>query len=729
MATYDFTGANGDPLPSGLTARSGTFEIQSNRAVPTGAAPPLPTWVFTGQESADGSIDFDLDVNSVSGVAGATVRLNPSDNSHVFVRARYDAGGANEGILVYTFDGGYTEISSASCPIPQNVTLRVEFTGSDYTVFVGGIQRHTFSTSFNQAQTNHGVRLNNSNQSVDNMDIQSASAGDSVSVGEAEYSNIVYQRNASNVASVSFPVTYSGTPASLRYRLLNAANDAIVTNWTIFDNSPTGGTSTLTFNAPADTIGYKVEVDFSNDALVSDAQSVVWRVGDNIWIGGQSLAEDFDTDGSVSALAGYYKFNGSQGVQPTAGVGAYTIAKAIIDAENVAVMVVNTADGGTPLTQEAGDSDWWNRASGGTLWPNSVTQVNAMTAGQNKLAFAWWHQGTRDSLAGVSKAVYETQLGEFFTRVRDTFTGYDGNPLTVISAQLGRDTRGAATDASHQAIRDAQIDYAQTDANLHPINAYQSANEDGVHATDAAYILLAQQIALKWFSVKGDVTAPSMGISSVTQGGSANEIDLTFTRPINTVDSAFDTEGVRVTDDTGVLTVQDFTRKSGAVATITVEEVPTGTVSVWFSYGVGSSLNQLVYPKSEPVSLPNGAGDFFYVAEAFSSVELSEAGQPTANAGTNQSVAAGATVDLDGTGSSIGGTYEWVQVSGPTVKLVNADSAKARIITPQVTQDEQVVMGLTVTVGGIASVQATVTINIASWKGGFVSSTATVARG
>lgn len=102
---------------------------------------------------------------------------------------------------------------------------------------------------------------------------------------------------------------------------------------------------------------------------------------------------------------------------------------------------------------------------------------------------------------------------------------------------------------------------------------------------------------------------------------------------------------------------------------------------------------------------------------------------PTANAGADQSVAAGATVQLDGTGSSIGGTYEWVQVSGPTVKLVNADSAKARIITPQVTQDEQVVMGLTVTFDGVASAQATVAINIASWKGGFVSSTATVARG
>lgn len=111
------------------------------------------------------------------------------------------------------------------------------------------------------------------------------------------------------------------------------------------------------------------------------------------------------------------------------------------------------------------------------------------------------------------------------------------------------------------------------------------------------------------------------------------------------------------------------------------------------------------------------------------SVESQVNQPPTANAGTNQSVAAGATVQLDGTGSSIGGTYKWVQISGPTVKLVNADSAKARIITPQVKTDEQVVMGLTVTVGGIASAQSTVTINIASWKGGFVSSTANVARG
>lgn len=718
MATYDFTGANGDPLPSGLTVRSGTFEIQSNAATPTGSAPALPTWVFTGEGSADDSIEFDVDINSTSGVAGAAVRLNPSDNSHLLVRARYDGGGANEGILVYTYDGGYTEISSTLCTVPVNATLKVEFTGSSYTVYIGGVQQHTFTSTYNQTQINHGVRLNNSAQSVDNLTIVGGSAsGDTITISDAEFSNIVYQRNASDVATVSFDVAYTGSPTSLRYRLLNESTLAVISDWAVFDASPAGGASTLSFSADASTIGYVVEVDFSNDATVNDTQTAAWRVGDNILIAGQSLAEDFDTDGAVTALDGYYKFNGSQGIQPTTGVGAYTIAKAIVDAENVAVMVVNTGDGGTPLTQEAGDSDWWNRSSGGTLWPNTVTQVNSMTAGQNKLAFVWWHQGTRDSLAGVSQAVYETQLGEFFTMMRAAFTGYDGNPLKVISALLGRDTRGTATDASHQAIRDAQISYASSDANLYPINAYQSANEDGVHATDAAYILLAQQISLKWYAVKGDVTAPPMVISSVTQGGTANEIDLTFSRALNSTDSTYDTEGVRVTDGSGDLTIQSFSRKTGAVATITTQETPSGTVLVWLSYGVGSSLNQLVYPKSEVTSLPNAAGDFFYVAEAFSAQELTFNTPPTANAGIDQSdIAAGATVQLDGSASTDGdGTivsYAWAQTAGTAVILTGAATATPSFTAPTTASAQTLTFELTVTDDNAATDTDTVDIGV-----------------
>ena len=723
MATFDFTGANGSALPSGLTARSGTFQINSNMLAPTGSAPSLPTWVVTGEGAKDGSTGANLFYADFSAVAGAVVRLNPADLSHIFIRLRYDSSSSNQGVYIYTYNGsGYTEVSSKQCATTLNSRLDVEFSGQTLTISVDGTLQHTYSTSFNQSHIHHGIRFNQNTQRADNLSIEGDSGTpivtNSIEVGEAEYTNIVYQRDTNNVAAVSFPIAFEGSPTSLRYRLLNAGNASVIQDWAVFDNSPSGGTSTLSFDAPAAVIGYRVEVDFSNDATVKDAQTVVWRVGDNILIAGQSLAEDFDTDGNISSLTGFYKFNGVQGVQPSTGVGAYTIAKTIIDTQGVSVMFVNTADGGTPLTQQAGDADWWNRASGGTLWPNTVSLVNAMTAGQNRLAFVWWHQGTRDSLANISKSVYETQLGEFFTRMRTAFAGFDGLPLKIISALLGRDTRGTATDASHQAIRDAQISYAESDTNLHPINAYQSANEDGVHATDQAYIYLAEQITLKWLAVKGDVVASPMRLLSVSQGDSANEIDLTFTRPINAVDSAFDTEGVRVTDDTGDLTVQSFTRKSGATATITTQETPTGTVSVWFCYGAGATLNQLVYPKSESVSLPNGAGDFFYVAEAFSNEQLSVVipnQPPTANAGPDQSVAAAMQFTLDGTGSQdTDGTiveWRWTQTAGDTVTLDLENPAQPTATSPSKTTAQRLTFQL-VTVDDENAVSSPSLVNI-----------------
>lgn len=45
MATFDFTGANGDPLPSGLVEENGTAEIQNNALAFTGAEPSAPKWL------------------------------------------------------------------------------------------------------------------------------------------------------------------------------------------------------------------------------------------------------------------------------------------------------------------------------------------------------------------------------------------------------------------------------------------------------------------------------------------------------------------------------------------------------------------------------------------------------------------------------------------------------------------------------------------------------------
>ena len=97
---------------------------------------------------------------------------------------------------------------------------------------------------------------------------------------------------------------------------------------------------------------------------------------------------------------------------------------------------------------------------------------------------------------------------------------------------------------------------------------------------------------------------------------------------------------------------------------------------------------------------------------------------PTADAGADQVVRRGATATLDGTRSALADTYAWSQVSGPTVTLAEATSAKPTFVLPVMalptsttganpgyaTDSRPVVLRLTVTGQGGQEVTDTVSV-------------------
>ncbi|HYH74778.1 MAG TPA: PKD domain-containing protein [Candidatus Saccharimonadales bacterium] len=90
---------------------------------------------------------------------------------------------------------------------------------------------------------------------------------------------------------------------------------------------------------------------------------------------------------------------------------------------------------------------------------------------------------------------------------------------------------------------------------------------------------------------------------------------------------------------------------------------------------------------------------------------------PTANAGSNRTVAAGRMVTLNGLGSTDGeGTvngYQWQQLSGTPVTLLDAQTATPRFTAP--TADTLLVFSLTVTDNeGATSAQTTVSITVSA---------------
>jgi YVTN family beta-propeller protein len=142
-------------------------------------------------------------------------------------------------------------------------------------------------------------------------------------------------------------------------------------------------------------------------------------------------------------------------------------------------------------------------------------------------------------------------------------------------------------------------------------------------------------------------------------------------------------------------------------------------------YVIDSSTNTVidtieagVFPTGMAYNPDNGN---LYVAnyhqDTVSVISVSPISPPTANAGQDQTVASGDTVQLDGSGSSdpSGGTltYQWTQTSGPEVTLSDSTAEKPTFTAPNTNTEEDLAFELVVTnEKGIVSEPDSVTITV-----------------
>tara|TARA_R110002096_G_C14628598_1_gene724703 strand:- start:964 stop:3069 length:2106 start_codon:yes stop_codon:yes gene_type:complete len=615
MATYDFTGTNGDPLPAGLTTVAGGFEISNNTLVATAESS-----AFTQNSLADSTITVDLSAGgSVSlGTTQVFARWTSNDD-YIALLFRHSDGRLN---LFVKTAGNFAQLSTSyTIPAYSNTafyTVSLVTLGTSIKAFYGATEVISSTSSHNQTETISGAELRFINEpSIDNLTIPDG-VGSTISISESSIENQVYQRDTDTTAEVSFAVTHVDGSGALQYRLLNAANDTTeIITWTTFDAAPVTSPVTLTFNAPvsADT-AYHVEVRRLGDIATTDTQTVGWRAGAVVLIIGQSLASEMSDVGAITAQQGHYEYQSGAAV-PTVGLGSKALADALINASNMSVMIINTAVSGSALiTTNSSLANYWSLV-GSSYFTSTVASVAAATDNANKLEFVWWHQGTTESVYGFPAGEYQTGLGTLFTKVRASFTDRNSSTVKIVSAITGRDTRGTSTDLTRQQVRSEQLSYGATDANFYPLDAYIFAMDDGVHGTDATYIQLGGEIVAAYYAAKGEIAVDAPVVQALLIGDSTSEVDIVYNSGLLVGDSAYSTQGVRVELDGVLQTVSSFARKNTNTANITLSApLSAGVVKVYVGYGTGSNTSALLYPRSVNAVLPNTGGTYNLTAIA-----------------------------------------------------------------------------------------------------------------
>tara|TARA_R110002126_G_C10470043_1_gene501007 strand:- start:716 stop:3043 length:2328 start_codon:yes stop_codon:yes gene_type:complete len=491
MATYNFTGANGDPLPAGLTAAAGTFEIQSNALAVTGAAPAGGSWICTQDSTADGTSAAILKGNGGSGSGGPLFRYTDPDN-HLAVRMNSTSGyvavfkkEAGVGVQL----GNYT---IAGFNTNTTYQLQTVLSGSSIIVNINGTQRINVADTFNQTATIRGYITNSAIARLDTLAIPNAIATNTLTTNTVD----VYIQRVSGNITATVSGTYTGTPANIERKVIYTDDLTTVSgfDWATYITGPTGNTFTgAAIVLPESPRQYRVDLRFSNDTGVTDSTNG-FNTADKWLVYGQSLGEQLSsvgTDITPNSLAKYADPVSGVYSTPTIGNGSTQLLNDLVSETGFAQVAVNAAMGAMALL-EVNES-----TVGNFLWdstdPDTVRYLEvkaAILAVGTNIAGAVYVQGERDATGGFNLNTYESSLAAHFAQLRaDTRAD-----LPIIISPIGRATGGGDED-NWELVKQAQITIANNDANIFYTLKYDLPLADTVHLTGAGYTSLGQRLA------------------------------------------------------------------------------------------------------------------------------------------------------------------------------------------------------------------------------------------
>lgn len=399
-------------------------------------------------------------------------------------------------------------------------------------------------------------------------------------------SNQVLQRSGTSL-SVTVAGVYNGNVTSVQARIVQHGTSTEVVTWTTVAGSVSAGVFTGTISVPQGG-PYNLQVRAGNNTLLTSNGTNAFYVGALISVTGQSNGYQLFTVGSgspTSTTKSYqlYAWGGNT------GAGSIAIGNALASALGVPIgMVCNGVNGAALTSGGAGPYGYWLDTVG---TPYTQWLIDTAT-NDGKYEAMVWVQGENDAQLAVAGATYAAGLVTMFGRFR-TLLGQSSLP--IVMSTLGRATDGTSTDASWQAISDAQL-AAESISNVYVVGGTKLLSmADTLHYDATGYLGLGTALSRgvrkalgETIEYKGPFIASALLVSSTV-------IDVTLTHRSGTdFTPTSGVTGFSVTDGGTPVTISTVARQNATTIRITLSAPLVGAANVRYLYGKNPTISSAV---------------------------------------------------------------------------------------------------------------------------------------
>lgn len=510
------------------------------------------------------------------------------------------SGTVNEASTDFTVtpdgDADGIEVTPASDGAGSFTPSSVTFTGS-------GAETFTY-TPTSTTGSPHTLSVTNDGALTDPDDLEyTVNAATDVIACTDQTAGRIYQRAAGTAArTVTFAGTYTGTePATVEVQIQDHTSGSTIQDWTALGGTAIGGGNwSGTLSVPEAANWYKFRArgkDGGGSVLAtSSVTSNKWGVGILVAMLGQSNMQNMTLTSSTPPASSDLtrRYNGSWAV--VGGNGSIRFANTLQAGAGLLTGILDYGQATTAITQ-------WNSGGSGEVLDGFLTGL-ADSGGD--VEFVLWHQGESDAIAGTSKATYKTALDTLYADLQ-TATGRDSTELRFGCALVGTMEDDDVTDATADAIRQAQLEWvAETAGAFHAGSSVDIARIDDFHWAAAGYERMGRRYAQAILEQLGEEAFGAGGplVASARRYAGDATVFLTCTQDGGAFDgTGADLTGFEVSDDdfSTTLTITGTGFLAGQVLLALSAAPGDGdTVKVRYQYGENPDITEPAYDDTAP---------------------------------------------------------------------------------------------------------------------------------